>query len=327
MNDNALATRICETALQLGYDKCGIIRYQPFDLFLTRLEQRIQAVPESRAFYDSVRKKALSDEHPWAKAIVVCVSWHGHFRVPARLRGLYARAYLFDGRTDPNSPGFQRRERFNQELARLGVRFQTEPHFDIVPMRPAAELAGLGILRRNNFFYTEKGSYLGLEAWLIDSECERLATHSVKPCLKRCHLCQTACKTQSLSSAYTMNPFSCVSFLNTFGGGQIPAGLTADNLGMWVHGCDDCQSACPFNRQAETSECDFPGLAELEDRLVPENLCRLGDRELRETVQPKLWYIPPERVEQFRNSAQRVLRYRERAGVGHPGDVAPNSAL
>ena len=77
--------------------------------------------------------------------------------------------------------------------------------------------AGLGIIRKNNFLYTEKGSFVMLEGFVIDASCELHQHHDLKPCAPQCRLCQDHCPTRALSAPFTMNPLKCVSFWNTFG--------------------------------------------------------------------------------------------------------------
>ncbi len=87
----------------------------------------------------------------------------------------------------------------------------------VVPLRPASVAAGLGIYRKNNFFYGPKGSNYELVAYLIDKSCEYIQNLEIPPCPDTCDLCQQGCKTKSLSAPFTMNPLTCVSFINTFG--------------------------------------------------------------------------------------------------------------
>ena len=61
------------------------------------------------------------------------------------------------------------------------------------------------------------------------------------------------CKTKSLSAPFTMNPLTCVSFINTFGDGNLPDGVTEDMLEEWIIGCDNCQDSCPFNKNHDWS--------------------------------------------------------------------------
>ena len=54
-------------------------------------------------------------------------------------------------------------------------------HSSIGSLRYVAEMAGLGIVRKNNFLYSEKGSYLELVGYVIDQECE-LYHESIEMC-------------------------------------------------------------------------------------------------------------------------------------------------
>jgi epoxyqueuosine reductase len=151
--------------------------------------------------------------------------------------------------------------------------------------------AGLGIIRKNNFFYTRSGSWVSLEAWLTDREMELVGSSSLPPCPQECNRCITACPTASLSSAYTMLPNSCVSFLTTFGGRDLPNEPLAKKFGKCVYGCDVCQNVCPLNENKWEETEDFPGVAELSPYLTAENILRMEDKFYREKVQPKFFYL------------------------------------
>lgn len=178
-----------------------------------------------------------------------------------------------------------------------------------LPLRHAAVEAGLGIFRKNNFFYTEKGSYYNLEGYLIDKECVLKQPCDIKPCPEKCDLCQQACKTKALSSPYTMNPISCVAFYTTFGMNIIPPHLHESQFGNWICGCDDCQDICPYNKRHDWNEGEeFPGLSDIVELLQPENILKASDKELCEKVIPKTAdHIQPDQVETLRKGAKRVL--------------------
>lgn len=273
-----LAEKICAAAVRCGYDKCGIIRKERLAGFAELVEKRRCAVPGSAEFYKGMKEKAYLSEYPWAKSVVVCISWYGHYAFPAELKGLYGRTYLADGRIDEKSPEFTRRQQFNRILAEMNIRYATEPKFGLGPVRYAGYRQGLDWFGKITFF-----------------------------CEEKCDLCRRACGTGSLSAPYTMDPRRCVSFLTTFGG-VLPDDMEEGQLRTWVHGCDDCQTVCPFNQTAETNELPFPGLDDLVPLLRPENLAELADNTLLNRIQPKLWYIPTDRIEQFRENARRVLR-------------------
>ncbi len=107
----------------------------------------------------------------------------------------------------------------------------------VVPLRPASVAAGLGIYRKNNFFYGPKGSNYELVAYLIDKSCEYIQNLEIFLHVPdSCDLCQQGCKTKSLSAPFTMNPMTCVLFINTFGDGNMPEGVTEDMLEEWIIG-------------------------------------------------------------------------------------------
>lgn len=49
-----------------------------------------------------------------------------------------------------------------------------------------------------------------------------------------------------------MDPGNCVSFLTTFGKGNVPEHLDEGMLEEWICGCDNCQDTCPYNPQSTT---------------------------------------------------------------------------
>ena len=68
----------------------------------------------------------------------------------------------------------------------LGVKTATNRKFGVVGLRWAAMQAGLGLVRRNNFFYTESGSYVNIEAFLTDRDMELIDTTELPPCPQNC---------------------------------------------------------------------------------------------------------------------------------------------
>lgn len=302
-----------EKALECGYDDCGIVMLDDvLDEYRERLHERMEKYPESVAVYESpLAYLRLKEDYPWAKSIVVCTEYFGKYKFPASLRGRYAKSYLMSSSV-PEYPGRKGKEAFERWMAETGIRFEGGESYmpaRRMPLRIAAAKAGLGIIRKNNFFYGPNGSYYGLEGYLTDLSCEYIRDVTLRPCSEKCNLCQRACKTCALSAPYTMNPMLCVSFWNTFGGGHIPSHLKAEQFGSWIMGCDNCQDACPHNIRHNWDEGEeFPGLKEIEQLLQPENIVNASDEELIEKVLPRSEYhLTPEGVNTLRICARRTL--------------------
>lgn len=310
--DTNWGQRIHDKAIACGYDDCGVISIDALDIYKDLLNERMERFPESAAVYESpVAYLRLKDDYPWAKSVIVCTEYYGKYKYPKSLRGRYAKSFLMSSAV-PEYPGRKGKEEFEQWMQKEKIRFEGgETHMPerIMPLRQAAAAAGLGIIRKNNFFYGPKGSYYDLEGYLIDMPCEYIQETNLKPCAEKCGLCQKACKTHALSGPYTMNPMSCVSFWTTFGGGNIPEHLSAEQYGEWIMGCDGCQDACPYNFRHNWDEGeDFPGLNEIEELLQPENIINASAQELIEKVVPRSEYhLTDEQVDVLRICARRVL--------------------
>lgn len=311
--DKYLSQNIYKKALEYGYDNCGIIPIEALDIYSNQLKERIDKFPESAAVYGFADSYShLKRDYPWAKSMIVCTEWYGKYRFPSSLQGRYAKAFLLSIATAPDSREHKGKEDFEKWMYENGIHFEggeINMPARIVPLRQAAVAAGLGIFRKNNFFYGPKGSWYGLEGYLIDKSCEYIQESTLKPCAEKCNLCQKTCKTKALSAPFTMNPISCVSFCTTFGEGKIPKNLLPEQFGEWILGCDSCQDACPYNIGHDWNEGEaFPGLEEIENLLQPENIISASDKEIIEKVIPKTeFHLTAAKADVLRVSAQRVL--------------------
>jgi len=289
------AQAIQDKAHELGYEKCGIIPLEMMYEFESKLEERTRNVPSASGFYE--RQKRLIDPtktYPWAKSIVVVAERYGQYKLPSTLAGHIGRHYLYDARINENTEEFQRGLLLDAYLQSLGLQTATERKYGLVGLRWAAMKAGLGTIRRNNFFYTDSGSWVTLYAWLIDEEMTLVETNTLPSCPEKCHRCITACPTKSLSAPYTMNPMSCISFLTTFGGRDLPHEPLAKSFGTCIYGCDICQEVCPMNHKKLSDEKEFPELSLLADSLTPERIMEMDEDFYRKNVQPKFFYLSPD---------------------------------
>lgn len=316
--DNNLSEKIYKKALSYGYDDCGIIPVDALASYALYLKERIEKIPQSMEFYrDMERYTQIHEIYPWAKSIVICSIWLGKYRYPESLQGKYGKAFMLSPNTVPDSNEYQNKLQFEQWMTETGIHYHGGPNSAPgygFSLREAAVAAGIGIIRKNNFFYGPKGSYYELEGYLIDQECEYLHKNDIRPCPDTCKLCRRSCRTCALSDAYTMDPTLCISFLTTFAQGILPEGTQPEQLAEWICGCDDCQDVCPFNRHDWSAGQNFFGLKEIESLLAPENLAAASDVTIRQYVIPKTAdHITPDQTEVLRKNARRAIAYKRQA--------------
>lgn len=288
----------------MGYEKCGIIKISDMFGYEEKLNERIELFPEVKPYYEGFYRFAhLQDKYPWAKSIVICVRQYGKYYIPEHLNGLIGKYYLLDSRTDKHSKEFQDSLKFEAYLQGMGLQTETERKFGITALRWAALQAGLGVVRKNNFFYTESGSWVYLEAWLIDKELESVEKSTLKGCAEHCNLCIKSCPTLSLSQPYAMNRSSCISCLTTFEGRDLPNEKFNTQMGGWVYGCDVCQDVCPMNKNRWHEIEEFPSLNELSQQISLEKILEMDYTFLEQVMQPKFWYINKEDVWKWKTNA------------------------
>ena len=306
--------RIYEYAIKAGYDDCGIIPIEDTEEYNQQLNQRMEKSPESSYFYSNFTEVMnTKKQFPWAKSVIICTYYYGQYRYPKELQGKYAKAFFLSPESNKNGNDYKRKIHFINDVENLGIKIQGGEqfisHVQVGGLRNMAAKAGLGIIRNNNFLYTEKGSWVGLDGFVIDKELTLYQHHNIKPCSDKCTICRKNCPTGCLSDIRTMNPFRCISFINTFGHNKLPEDINETQIGSWIIGCDACQDCCPHNRHDWDKGTEFPGLKNLVAVLEPHNLSKETDEKIQELIVPRTTeHIAPTEVETLRERARRYIR-------------------
>lgn len=302
------ANEIIQKSMELGYDKCGIVKIEKMKGYAEKLSERIERFPEIRTSSEDFYAFAdLKTEYPWVKSVIICARNYGKYLIPENVRDIIAKYYLTDSRRDKNSQEYRDSIALEEYLTDCGIKTKTDREFGITALRWAAMQAGIGVVRKNNFFYGEKGSWYNLEAFFIDKDMEYICKNNIKQCPEECNLCIEACPTKSLAEPYMMNRSTCISCLTTWEGWDLKNDKNSSNLGKWIFGCDICQDVCPFNRNVWTEGEEFPLLNEFCSDLSLEQIIESDYEFLKNIVQPKLWYIPQGKVWRYKTNALNAM--------------------
>jgi epoxyqueuosine reductase len=178
-----------------------------------------------------------------------------------------------------------------------------------IPCRHAAVRAGLVKIGRNGFAYAEGcGSWLNIEAWLIDTELEPdLPSSPECPCPTDCHACLDACRTCALSEPFVVNMKRCIAYLTYEASDPIPSALW-DKMGPWIYGCDDCQNACPMNHGKWSNLETAPWITNVAAKLSPEALATMDLETYQKVICPLFWYIAETDLTRWHRNAVRALQ-------------------
>lgn len=297
---------------QLGYHACGITGVQPFADYQDALEDRARRFPDSATLYQGMGRRGHPAAHvPWAKSIVVAIRRYGKYALPEGIARHIGRTYLCDRRIK-ECPDNTLPKRMKLELQTLGYRVKIGG----IPCREAAVRAGVARIGRNGFAYAEGcGSWLNIEAWLIDTEIEPDAPSPPDaPCPDGCQACLDACRTCALKEPYVVDMKRCIAYLSYEDPAPIPPELWK-KMGPWIYGCDDCQNACPLNHRKWEALEPAPWIQRIADKLTPEALAAMDTETYQKLIYPLFWYISETDLERWHRNARRALLY----AVGAPG--------
>jgi epoxyqueuosine reductase len=290
-------------AYEFGYDLCGTIPVDSLKEYAVCLDKRIERFPKSRHLYERLYDLGSPEKkEKWAKSIVVCVRRYNKYKIPPEVSKYFGKVYLFDGRLT-YAEEYKSAILFEEYLRNLGLAFFK----DFTAARWAAVKAGLGQFGKNNFLYTQYGSWVWIDTWTVNLELKHdgpvAPTHA---CPENCRRCIDACPTQALSEPFAMNRGICIAQLSFFSS-ALPADHLRDQMGTWLYGCDVCQDVCPKNRNTWVGQREFPELDSIVDLLALEKIAEMDEKIFLETIQPRFWYIGKESIWLWKCNAIRAM--------------------
>lgn len=114
-----------------------------------------------------------------------------------------------------------------------------------------AQASGLGWRGKHTLLLNrEAGSFFFLGGILTTLVLP--TTAPISPHCGQCVACLTVCPTQAITAPYQVDARRCISYLTIEHEGAIDVALRP-LMGNRIYGCDDCQTACPWNKFAQAS--------------------------------------------------------------------------
>lgn len=304
-----LKQRICERALELGFDDIGFTTTEPLDLYLKEIDSRGDMYNWVMTDKFNLREAASPrKKHPWARSLLVLIRNYHNRSFPPQLLGKIGRRYLIDERVEKGVE-HQRVVDFLRFLKREGIRCFYDA---ATPARMSAARAGLVTYGKNCFAFARRkvlgASWLLIIPLLVDAEISPDEPSIKVECPSWCrNACMAACPTRAIYAQKKMRPEKCIAFQSYYSTG-ITAMELREPMGTWVYGCDRCQEVCPRNQPWMNQALPINGpLMERAEDFRLDTLLSMSERHYVENVWPLTFYIAKGNVAKWHMNAARAL--------------------
>ncbi len=248
-----------QAALDAGFHKVGIARAEPLDPGpLDRMLAR--GAQADMAWLEEQRAERLDPARllPGARSVVaLALAYAGGAVAGGCLEGRAQVARYARGR-DYHAVVKRRLRDLVGRLRQRDPTLRALATADVAPVmeKAWAERAGVGWVGKNGcLITTDLGSWVVLATVLLDRELDPDPPHPER--CGECSACMPACPTGAIPEPGLVDARLCLSFQTIERRGSVPEAVAA-RFGRWGFGCDDCQTACPWNRvPGEASDPDL----------------------------------------------------------------------
>jgi epoxyqueuosine reductase len=265
MNQEAKSQFVKNTALQLGFDFCGIAKAVMLDEDARRLEHWLQKGMHGNMHYMQQHFDLRIDPTllvPGAKSVVTLL--FNYFPEIQQQSDLKISKYAYG--MDYHEVIKKKLHEFFALLKNKFGEINGRGFVDSAPVleRAWAQKSGLGWIGKNgNLINKKQGSFFFIASLIVDIELE-YDDPIAKDYCGSCTKCIDECPTEAILPNKIVDGSKCISYFTI----ELKDALIPDKMkgkfDNWLFGCDVCQDICPWNRFSKpTQEAQLSPLSEV----------------------------------------------------------------
>lgn len=237
-----------QTALEIGFDACGIARAEKLEKESFQLEKWLKQGMHGKMHYmeryfDIRTNPALL--LPDAQSVIsLLFHYYPEQKQKTNSFKLSKYAYGNDYHKILKNKLFELYEKLKEKIGQFNARACV----DSAPIleKVWAKKSGLGwIGKHSNLIVKKRGSYYFIAELLTDLEL--VPDNEIKDYCGRCTRCIDACPTNAITPSYVVDASKCISYLTIELKDELLPDAFKNKMDNWIFGCDVCMDVCPWN--------------------------------------------------------------------------------